>query len=88
MHLGNRRVYWIFVSLAAAGFASGRFLTDSPWGFTFIFCLATMCGSVAASLNTALFADTVVYGEWKTGKSIRAFTMALINLSIRVGVLI
>jgi len=86
--LGKRRVYWIFVSLAAVGFVSGRFLTDAPWGFTLMFCLATMCGSVAASMTTALFADTVVYGEWKTGKSIRAFTMALMNLSIKVGVLI
>jgi glycoside/pentoside/hexuronide:cation symporter, GPH family len=35
---------------------------------------------------TALFSDTVIYGEWKTGKNIRAFTMALINLPIKVGV--
>ncbi len=86
--LGKRRAYWIFLSFAAAGFASGRFFTESPWSFTFIFCTATICASIAASMNSALFADTVVYGEWKTGKSIRAFTMALMNLSIKVGVLI
>ena len=39
-------------------------------------------------MNTALFADTVVYGEWRTGKNIRAFTMALMNLPIKLGVLI
>ena len=47
-----------------------------------------MFAAVAGSLNTALFADTVVYGEWKTGKNIRAFTMALMNLPIKIGVLI
>lgn len=40
------------------------------------------------SMNTALFADTVVYGEWKTGQNNRAFTMALMNFPIKLGVLI
>lgn len=86
--LGKRNVYWIFVTLAAVGFASGRFLNETPWGFTFVFCFSSMLAVIAASMNTALFADTVVYGEWKTGRNIRAFTMALMNLSIKVGVLI
>ena len=36
----------------------------------------------------ALFADTVIYGEWKTGKNISAFTMALLNFPIKLGILI
>jgi Na+/melibiose symporter-like transporter len=86
--LGKRKTYWIFVMLAAMGFASARFLSGTTWAFTLAFCISSMLGIVAASMNTALFADTVVYGEWKTGKSIRAFTMALMNLSIKVGILI
>jgi glycoside/pentoside/hexuronide:cation symporter, GPH family len=86
--LGKRNSYGLFLVLAAIGFASARFVTESLWGFTFIFCIASMLSSVAASMNTALFADTVVYGEWKTGKNIRAFTMALMNLPIKVGVLV
>ena len=39
-------------------------------------------------MSTALFSDTVIYGEWKTGKNIRAFTMALQTFPIKVGVLI
>jgi len=88
LKLGKRKVYCIFVTTAAVGYASGLFLKETPWGFTFVFCIASMFGIIAASMNTALFADTVVYGEWKTGRSIRAFTMALMNLSIKVGVLI
>ncbi len=85
---GKRNSYWTFFALAAAGFASAGFLDAGPWGFTLIFCVSTMLVSVATSMNTALFADTVVYGEWKTGKNIRAFTMALMNLPIKAGVLI
>jgi Na+/melibiose symporter-like transporter len=43
---------------------------------------------VQFSMSTALFTDTVTYGEWKTGKSIRAFTMALANFPIKIGILI
>ena len=86
--LGKRNTYWAFFGLAAVGFASGGFLDLSPWAFTLCFCVSIMLVSIATSMNTALFADTVVYGEWKTAKNIRAFTMALMNLPIKVGVLI
>lgn len=88
VRLGKRNSYCIFLVLAAIGFASARFAVGSLWTFTFIFCISSMLASVAAAMNTALFADTVVYGEWKTGKNIRAFTMALMNLPIKVGVLV
>ena len=48
--------------------------------------LALMVYSIAVSMITALFSDTVIYGEWKTGRNIRAFTMALMNIPIKVGV--
>jgi Na+/melibiose symporter-like transporter len=86
--LGKRNSYWIFVSVAAVGFASAWFARNDPWSFTMIFCLFTCLASIAGSMNTALFADTVVYGEWKTGQNIRAFTMALMNFPIKIGVLI
>jgi glucuronide carrier protein len=86
--LGKRNSYWIFLALTAIGFASARFLHQAPWEFTLVFCVFIVFASVVAGLNTALFTDTVVYGEWKTGKNIRAFTMALMNLPVKVGILI
>jgi Na+/melibiose symporter-like transporter len=86
--LGKRNSYFIFVSLTAFGFAAAQFLSHSPWAFTLMCCLSSLFASVPAALNTALFADTVVYGHWKTGRNIRAFTMALMNLPIKVGILI
>jgi sugar (glycoside-pentoside-hexuronide) transporter len=86
--LGKRNSYWMFFALGAAGFAGAWFLNTTAWGFTLLFCVSTLLVSIATSVNTALFADTVVYGEWKTGKNIRAFTMALMNFPIKLGVLI
>jgi Na+/melibiose symporter-like transporter len=39
-------------------------------------------------MSPALFADPAIYGEWKTGKSIQGFIMALLTLSIKVGILL
>ena len=86
--IGKRHSYWIFMVLSAAAFASGRFFSGTTWGFTVIFCIGSLLGMVSSSMSTALFSDTVVYGEWKTGKNIRAFTMALQTFPIKVGVFI
>jgi len=86
--IGKRHSYWIFLVLTAIVFASAKFFGETTWSFTIIFCLGSLLGMVASSMSTALFSDTVVYGEWKTGKNIRAFTMALQTFTIKVGVLI
>ena len=86
--LGKRNSYWIFLALAAVGFASARFVHETPWMFTLTFCISAMFVSTAGALTTALFSDTVIYGEWRTGKNIRAFTMGLMNLPIKAGVLL
>ncbi|MDI9613695.1 MAG: MFS transporter [Acidobacteriota bacterium] len=88
VRIGKRTSYWAFCVLAAAGFASARLAGEMLWLFLSLFCVSIFFMSVATSMTTALFADTVTYGEWKTGKSIRAFTMALMNVSIKVGILI
>ena len=88
VRIGKRRSYWIFLILTAAAFASGKLFAGTRWGYTMVFCVGSMLGMVATSMSTALFSDTVVYGEWKTGKNIRAFTMALQTFPIKVGLLI
>jgi Na+/melibiose symporter-like transporter len=88
IRIGKRRCYWVFLSLSAITFASAKLFGKTDWSFTAIFSVASCFGSIAASMITALFADTVIYGEWKTGKNISAFTMALLNFPIKLGVLI
>jgi Na+/melibiose symporter-like transporter len=88
VQFGKLKSYYAFTAMAAIVYGSARFISDSIWDYTLLFSIATMLAAVASSMTTALFADTVVYGEWKTGESIRAFTMALLNFPIKIGVLI
>ena len=85
---GKRSSYWIFSALAGVASVCTRFLNEPLWVFLALFMISISFMSVASSMTTALLADTVVYGEWKTGSSIRAFTMALMNLPIKVAVLL
>jgi GPH family glycoside/pentoside/hexuronide:cation symporter len=86
--IGKRHAYWTSLVLTAIGFGSAIFWSDNVWSFTIIFCVASMLGMIAGSMVTALFSDTVVYGEWASGVNIRAFTMGLQSFSIKVGILI
>ncbi len=85
---GKRNAYGIFMVLAAAGTAAARFPGLSAWSFTAICSIATFVAGIASAMSTGLFADTVIYGEWKTGKNIRAFTMSLSNVTIKLSILI
>ena len=86
--LGKRNTYWISLILSAVIFLSAILIEADTWSFTIIFCVATMLCWIAGSMSTALFADTVVYGEWKTGKNIQGFTMSLLTMPLKFGLLI
>jgi Na+/melibiose symporter-like transporter len=86
--LGKRHTYWIAMAAAGIIYAAARFLGATAWSFTILFGFGAMFIVIASCMSTALFSDTVVYGEWKSGKNIRAFTMALLNLPIKIGVLL
>jgi Na+/melibiose symporter-like transporter len=86
--LGKRHTYWISLILGAFAFLLTTLIEANTWTFTVIFCIGTMLCWIAGSMSTALFADTVVYGEWKTGKNIQAFTMSLPTLPLKLGLLI
>jgi glucuronide carrier protein len=85
---GKRHLYWICLILAAVGFVSGKYLPETSWVITATCCIASMFSMVSAALSTALFSDTATYGEWKTGRNIRAFIMAACNVPIKIGVFI
>ena len=86
--LGKRHTYWIAMAAAGITYASARFLGTTGWSFAILFGFGSAFVVMASCMNTALFSDTVVYGEWKTGKNIRAFTMALLNLPIKLSVVL
>ena len=88
IRIGKRNTYWMSLIAAAVGFGAAVFCSENAWSFTLVFCIASMLGMIAGSMSTALFSDTVVYGEWKTGRNMRAFTIALQSFAIKVAVLI
>ena len=86
--LGKRRTYCLALICAGMGYSSSYFLGTSSWLFSLLIGIGAMFLAVASGMNTALYSDTVVYGEWKTGKNIRAFTMSLQNVAIKLGIII
>jgi Na+/melibiose symporter-like transporter len=88
IRFGKRNSYWVFLILSALGLVAAKFLGNTAWRFTFICSLAGFFAVIASSMSTGLYSDTVIYGEWKTGKNLRAFTMALANFPIKLSILI
>ena len=86
--IGKRNAYWISLILGAFVFFSASLIEVNPWSFTIIFSVGCMLCMFGQAMATALFADTVVYGEWKTGKNIQAFIMSLLMLPVKFGLLI
>lgn len=69
VRFGKRTVYWAFLVLAAAAFFAAKLLASSVWSFTALCAAATLLAGIASSMSTALFSDTVIYGEWKRAKT-------------------
>ena len=88
VRIGKRNAYWMSLILSAFVFFSAAFIETNTYSFTIVFSIGSMLGMIAGSMITALFADTVVYGEWKTGKNIQAFIMSLLMLPIKLGLLL
>ncbi len=88
VRLGKRNSYWIFLVLGGLGFVTAKLFGTSAWSFTLLCSTGTLFAATASSMSTALYSDTVTYGEWKTGKNLRAFTMALSNFPIKLSILI
>ena len=86
--IGKRNCYWIFVALSVLCCAAARLSGYNAWGFTALQSLSMLLGNIGGAMSTALYSDTVVYGEWKTGENSRAFAMSLIAFSAKIGVLL
>ncbi|KPU45444.1 putative symporter YjmB [Oxobacter pfennigii] len=74
-----------------SAFAAGAFLVVAKLlGLqTYMFILAFFFGQffigVLTSTLVALYSDTIVYGEWKTGQNTAGFIMGLMNLPLKIG---
>jgi GPH family glycoside/pentoside/hexuronide:cation symporter len=86
--IGKRHAYGLACILGGLAYLTVAFIDANTWSFTIIFSVGAMIASSSQAMATALFADTAVYGEWKTGENILGFIMSMMMLPIKFGLLI
>lgn len=86
--IGKRHAYGLACIISGLVYFSVAFIDTNSWSFTIIFTIAAMIACASQAMIGALFVDTSVYGEWKTGKNILGFTMSMMMLPIKFGLLI
>ena len=85
----KKTVYIIGIVIYALGILSVFvFAGNNAVLFIALVTIAQFGAGIANGLIPAFFSDTADYGEYKTGKSVRAVNMALVIFPIKLGVLI
>ena len=77
----------IFVFMAVMLFAA-YFVRDNVWPTIILCALAQFGYGIAYACTPALYADTIVYSEWKTGKNATGWISGLQNVPLKIGVLL
>ena len=77
----------VFVFMAIMLFAA-YFLRYSVWPTIVLCALAQFGYGIAYACTPALYADTIVYSEWKTGKNATGWISGLQNVPLKIGVLL
>jgi len=81
----NSRIMTVASSIISGGFfIVAKFVGLQPYLFMAASTLAGIANGVLFSTIVALYSDTIVYGEWKTGKNASGFIMGLMNVPLKV----
>jgi len=73
-----------FLMMAVCLFIARAFYTDM-WAVMILISLAQLGYGCTYSCSLAMYADTCVYNEWKTGKNASGWIMGLQNIPLKVG---
>lgn len=78
-------------TIASLGFMAvilviANFMYANPTVVIFLMSLAMFTYGIAYTCTPALYADTIIYSEWKTGKNATGWISGLQNLPLKVGV--
>ena len=76
-----------FILMAAVMIAS-NFLYTNVWLVVFLMSLAQLGYGIAYACTPALYSDTIIYSEWKTGKNATGWISGLQNVPLKVGVML
>lgn len=85
---GERNTYIFSLSLLIIGLLLVFVLPINYISFLIIMFLAYLGYGMPDALGPAMYAATVEYGEWKTGKNVRGFIMSLINFPIKTAIFV
>ncbi|HAA37490.1 MAG TPA: Na+/melibiose symporter and related transporter [Firmicutes bacterium] len=83
--LKTRGTSIIGLLLAGGLMLFAKFVGLQTYIFMAVCTLAQFFMGMLASTLVALYGDTVIYGEWKTGKNTAGFIMGLMNLPLKIG---
>ena len=86
--LGKRTSYLGSCILMALGLVACYLFGNTLGTFIVIQIIVNFFMQISMSTLTAMFTDTVVYYEWKTGKDARGFIMSMLNVPIKIGALL
>lgn len=86
--LGARNAYIVFNFASVALLIVALLFGNSTLSFSIIMGINGITNGILFGLPGAMLSDTIVYGEWKTGKNISGLTMGLINVPIKLGIFI
>jgi len=85
--LSNRTATIVGLFGLAASLILCKFIGLNVTMFFIVVMFARFFLGILTAVMVALYADVVVYGEWKTGKNATSFIMGLMNLSLKTAVI-
>lgn len=80
-------VVYSFLIMAVFLFIARGFYTNM-WAVIILVAVAQLGYGMTYSCSSAMYADTAVYNEWKTGKNASGWIMGLLNVPLKVGSLL
>lgn len=82
--LSGRLTVIVCYFLMAVCLIVARFFYTSPWVVVILLSLAQLGYGICYSCSSALYADTAIYSEWKSGKNASGWIMGLQNIPLKV----
>ncbi len=82
--LSGRKTMILFYLIMAVCLFAARVVYTNVWAVIFLVSAAQLCYGCVYSCSTALYGDTAIYSEWKTGKNSTGWVMGLTNIPIKI----
>ncbi len=86
--LSGRKTMILFYLIMAVCLILARMMYTNVWAVIILVSIAQLCYGCVYSCSSALYGDTAVYSEWKTGKNATGWVMGLMNIPIKIASLL